>query len=461
MSDTYGTYPKAVFSWNNSQLNYVYVSYYGNTTATASTITSSKQTGTTFTSRDLSLNTLYTFTITPYNGSDEAGYTKTITLDTTPKSTGVYSASVTTASSTQIQWYGTYQYVKVSRATAVGTSGTLGSYVDISDIVLSMPYYDKDLSGNTKYSYYITPYYNGYNTASSAISVYTNVQAAKDLSYTFLDSSAVTISFTAPKNSYTSSVSYTLTVYNLTLGYTQTATGTSSPLFVQNLSSGTDHKCYIITKLDNDTSLISTSDAKTITTDSVSTYVTAIPISNNTFTSNSLTVSSFSGTNSFQNGTYDISYSSTYNAPYLSYYSFNSSNTQGWLTSGSDNYSTSSPYAYIGTVGSKTTLLNGTTINGAWIQIKLPYSLLLTSYSLTQQVDWEFNNVYLLASNTSVNDWVQLNYTYGDTTVSTTYTYSVTTSTYYKYYRFAITNAADGGQLVGFRYIKLMGYGKA
>jgi hypothetical protein len=41
---------------------------------------------------------------------------------------------------------------------------------------------------------------------------------------------------------------------------------------VQNLSSGTDHKCYIITKLDNDTSLISTSTSYSITTNYVSAY---------------------------------------------------------------------------------------------------------------------------------------------------------------------------------------------
>jgi len=142
-------------------------------------------------------------------------------------------------------------YITLSRAEGIGSGATVGSYNDISTVVLSSPYYDNDLSGNATYKYYITPNRNGTTSAASSIvSFYTNVMAATDLSAIFYDTSAIKVSFTAPiKNKYSTSLSYILTASGGL--YSKTASGTQSPFFIQNLSSSTSYTCYITTTLDS------------------------------------------------------------------------------------------------------------------------------------------------------------------------------------------------------------------
>jgi hypothetical protein len=164
MSAYYASFPKAVIAYPTTNLSYMIVSYYGNTAATSGTITSTNQTSGTYTSPDLSFNTLYYFTLTPYNASG-AGVAKTLNVDTTPKVSGVKATYSTTANAV-LQWSGTYKYVKLSRADGVGSGRTVGAYTDISSVVLSQPYIDKDLSGNRTYKYYIPPYDSGGNAAA-------------------------------------------------------------------------------------------------------------------------------------------------------------------------------------------------------------------------------------------------------------------------------------------------------
>jgi hypothetical protein len=110
--------------------------------------------------------------------------------------------------------------------------------VDLSAVVVSMPYTVSDVSGNTALSYKVTPYYSGVaGTASSSIDVTTNIQAPSNLSANWVDSSGAMIQFTVPKNTYNSAV---YTVY--TTG--ATASGTSSPLLLTGLTANTSYDIY-------------------------------------------------------------------------------------------------------------------------------------------------------------------------------------------------------------------------
>jgi hypothetical protein len=81
---SYGSNPKACFTWNTANLNYVVISYssIGNATVSSANLTSG-----TYTSPDLSLNSSYTFTMTPYNLLGITGTPKIFTVDTTAPTT--------------------------------------------------------------------------------------------------------------------------------------------------------------------------------------------------------------------------------------------------------------------------------------------------------------------------------------------------------------------------------------
>jgi hypothetical protein len=231
---SYGSIPKASLKWDTSYLDYVIISYTGNTTSTSTTIFSTFILDGSYTSPDLSFNTKYTFLLTPYyNGN--MGAIKTMIMDTTPPIAGVYSDSISTSSSVQLNWItGNYNYVKISRSTQNDT------YVDISTNVIGSQYLDTDISGNGTYNYKITPYMDGipYST-SSPISVYTNIRSPTNLTISSYDSSSVTVSFIEPKNYYTSSAVYT--VYTTDAA---TANGTSSPLIISGLTANTSYNIF-------------------------------------------------------------------------------------------------------------------------------------------------------------------------------------------------------------------------
>ena len=62
-----------------------------------------------------------------------------------------------------VKWTATdVSYVKITRRV-----GTVAAYTDISTINQTTPYYDTDISGNTTYYYYATPYMTKYGTITS------------------------------------------------------------------------------------------------------------------------------------------------------------------------------------------------------------------------------------------------------------------------------------------------------
>jgi hypothetical protein len=272
---TYGSRPKFTLNWSNTAASYVIITYTGNAiVGTGTTRTSGAQTGSSWTSGDLSLNATYTFTLTPYNQAGAAGTARTMSVNTTPSLGGSLSVGISTTSGTQITWNSgsvagsNVSYVRIYRQI---TSPYTGSVEDIcaGTYISSSPYYDNDISGNATYTYTVYPYdstFNATNAAVTTFSVSTSAAAARDLSYTFLDSSSVKISFTLPKNAYSSSYYYQLNaVYS---GTTTSVTGTTSPLWVKNLSNATTYTCYILTYLDG--TLSSTSNAYNIKTSGIS-----------------------------------------------------------------------------------------------------------------------------------------------------------------------------------------------
>jgi hypothetical protein len=268
---SYGSNPKVCFTWNTANLNYVVISYssIGNATVSSANLTSG-----TYTSPDLSLNSSYTFTMTPYNLLGITGTPKIFTVDTTAPTTyaAVGGGATSTSSAVKLQWYGSYSYVAISQA----VNG--GAYVDLSSVVVSTPYTVNDVSGNTALSYKITPYYSGVaGTAASVITVNTNVQAPRDVSAVYVDASGALISFTVPKNTYSSGAVYTLRATDASGNYNDVS-GTSSPIWIQDLSEGTTYSVVAKTMLDGSASLVSSSSAVSVLTTSTTSILSILVV---------------------------------------------------------------------------------------------------------------------------------------------------------------------------------------
>ena len=138
--------------------NYTNVSISRNSTIIATGITT-----TTFTdSSGLIGNTSYTYIVTPYDTSGNAGITSTITQKTLPNLTSL-SISSFTESQIVLAYTGNYNNVSISRnGTTISTNITGTSYTDASG-----------LTANTSYTYIVTPY----DTSGNAgIIIYTITQ---------------------------------------------------------------------------------------------------------------------------------------------------------------------------------------------------------------------------------------------------------------------------------------------
>jgi hypothetical protein len=131
--------------------NYTTVSISRNGTYIATYIT-----GTSYTDSGLTGNTSYTYIVTPYNSSGNAGTTATITQKTLPNITSLNTSDIT---DTQIvlEYTGYYTTVSIYR------DGT-----DISTNVTDTTYTDSGLTGNTSYIYIITPYDSSGNAGNTA-----------------------------------------------------------------------------------------------------------------------------------------------------------------------------------------------------------------------------------------------------------------------------------------------------
>jgi hypothetical protein len=283
---TYGSRPQFTLNWSNTAASYVIITYVGNAiVGTATTLTSGAQTGTSWTSGDLSLNATYTFTLTPYNQAGIAGTGRTMTIDTTPTNGGSLSTGVSTGTSTQITWSSgavagsNISFVRIYRQI---TSPYTGSVEDIcaGTYISSSPYYDNDISGNTTYTYTVYPYDAAFGSlgSSTTFSVAAAAAAARDLSATYYDASSIQISFTLPKNSYSSSYYYQLNaVYS---GTTTSVSGTTSPLWVTGLTGETSYTCYVASYLDG--TLGTTSAGLSVTTSSSKYYNFSISFGSST-----------------------------------------------------------------------------------------------------------------------------------------------------------------------------------
>ena len=208
-------------------------------------------TGTTFTDTGLTVNTSYTYILTPYNVNGIAGATSSITKFTLPNivSFGLFSA---TASQIVLTFSGNYVSVNIARGGSTIASG-----------VTTATYTDSPLSSNTSYTYVVTPVNSaGVGTASSGITVFTLPGAPTIGTATVSSTTAVSVAFTAPSGTGTIT-GYTVTSSPGGL----TGTGTSSPITVSGLSSNT---VYTFTAT-------ATTSAGTSVASSASTAVTTQP----------------------------------------------------------------------------------------------------------------------------------------------------------------------------------------
>lgn len=280
---TYGSYPKTTITWSSQTISYIIIQYYGTDVqgnTVTNTISSGQQYGTSYTTVDLSFNLNYNFTMTPYNSINVAGTPKIFTVNTTPAITGLYNSSTTTSTS-QLQWYGTYYYVRIYRK-IVSPQVTLFSELSANTLFYQPPYNDNDICGNTTYVYYLQPYDANNNpyAPSNTINIYTEPHAARDLSAVFFDASSIKISFTLPRNSYSNSYYYQLNA--ISGGVTKSVSGQVSPLWVVGLSAGTTYTCYIASYLDG--VLRATSNMYSVTTINNLILVSVFYTENNYFT---------------------------------------------------------------------------------------------------------------------------------------------------------------------------------
>ena len=214
----------------------------------------------------------YTYTCAVYTIQTASSDTITITTQSYPTLSDISLTDVS-INFINVKWTATdVSYVTVTRRV-----GAALPYTDICGADYSSPYLDSDISGNTTYYYYVTPYMTKYGSTtagsvSATVSATTPVAYPTDVSATFYDSSAIRLAFTAPKNSYTTTAPsyYARAVYQ---GNTITSSETTvSPILLQNLSSATTYSCYILTYLDG--ALGSTSRALNVTTNTRGTTVT-------------------------------------------------------------------------------------------------------------------------------------------------------------------------------------------
>jgi hypothetical protein len=261
---TYSNNPRVTISWpSTTTFSTINISWYGNTAVKTGTIYYSGNlaaaTSSQYTTADLSFNATYTFTLRTYNSAGVAGKSREYTVTTTPQISGSATGYSTTAA-IQIQWGALdYSYARLYRQI---TSPYTSSVVEpsagaIFTGAVATSYYDSDVSGATTYVYYIVPYDAG-DTAypkSSTLTFSTAAQSARSITTAYYDSSSIQLSFTAPRNSYTSSY-----YYNLQATYssypTLSASGQTSPLWVTELSGNTTYSLYIQSYLDGSMSAV-------------------------------------------------------------------------------------------------------------------------------------------------------------------------------------------------------------
>jgi hypothetical protein len=173
-----------------------------------------------------------------------------------------------------------------------------------------------------------------------------------------------------------------------------------------------------------------------------------LPITDNTFSSNSLTVSSFSGNDAYQNGDYIAGASTTYSNQYPAYIVFNDvpkdTLTWGWVSQNNSYNASTGVYN-----GSNFTAVNGP-IFGDWLQIQLPFQFYLSMFQLKNSGGDAGGGMptigYLLGS-TNGTTWTELYalnhtsaYWYNNTELKN---YSVSVPIPYNYYRLVFNQIGE------------------
>jgi len=165
---------------------------------------------------------------------------------------------------------------------------------------------------------------------------------------------------------------------------------------------------------------------------------------------------------SYGNGTYVTSSSSTDNtlgsdAPWCAFNKVTGGAATNTIWNANGNfYSTTSPYLYNKSTPTTTSILGIGSVGGEWLQIQLPFPIILTSYTLQVRSDGYFaiqapGQWYIVGSNNG-STWsnIQQITTTSWTAGSQVNTFTPTNSTPYSYYRIVITNGYTSGPGSGF-----------
>ena len=243
----------------NTYTSVVYNAYVSDTSGNNST---AQNTASPVQVRGLSADTTYTFYIkNTLNGNATlTAQSETISATTSgyPVNKVIYLTSITYSSIT-VNWAGVdISYVMVYRnAASLGTD-----YLT--------PYDDVDLSGNTDYAYYVVPYFIDRGVIitgepSATVSTTTPVAPVSDLSMTFYDSSAITVSFTAGRNSYSSSVYYMATAVSTGLLDVDISAASAGAIQITGLSGNTSYSVSLTTVVDVSISAVSATTVSAIT----------------------------------------------------------------------------------------------------------------------------------------------------------------------------------------------------
>ena len=140
---------------------------------------------------------------------------------------------------------------------------------------------------------------------------------------------------------------------------------------------------------------------------------------------------------SYGNGTYTASSSTSFGGGYAPYMGFTATTSQ-WWASGGYRYNTVTGLAG-GTNGTTTTISSGTTYTGDWCQVAMPLSITVRSYKMIPTVaigQAPSPQTWVLGGSTDGTTWTTIHVqTNASLAYSTSYTYTVSPGGAFAYYR--------------------------
>jgi len=227
-----------LITWSGSYTNVI-------VTWTPGSGSSGTLTGTSYTASGLSANTLYTFTITPYNSNNAIGDSTTLSNVYTMATITSVSASTSSTNTISVTWSGTYSYVIVAWNGGASSSGTQsGSSFNVTG-----------LNANTSYTFTVTPY-NANNEVGTSSNL-TRATLPIITSATFGTATTTTVPVNWSGN-------YTYVRVTWTPGTTSANQGGAS-FIATGLTSGTSYS-FSVTPYNSDNAAGSTFNIGSITT---------------------------------------------------------------------------------------------------------------------------------------------------------------------------------------------------